>query len=89
MASNQCMFVKKHSSDDFIIFLLYIDDMLIIRYDARKIEELKKELNKSFAMKKLRTTKKILGMKISPDRKMGSYGYLKKATVRSFLKDST
>ena len=38
---------------DFIILLLYVDNILIIGHDTLKIEDLKKDLNKSFAMKDL------------------------------------
>ena len=43
--------------------------MLLIGHDFRKIDKLKRELNNSFAMKDLGSTKQILGMKISCDRK--------------------
>ena len=39
---------KKCSDDDFIILLLYVDDMLIVGHDASKIDKLKRALNKSF-----------------------------------------
>ena len=55
--SDRCVFVKKFSDNDFIIFLLYVDDMLIADQDASKIYNLKKELNKSFAMKDLESAK--------------------------------
>lgn len=66
---DNCVFVKKFSDTDFMILLLYVDDMLIVGHDAAKIEKLKKELSKSFAMKDLGPAKKILGMKIIRDRK--------------------
>ena len=43
--------------------------MLIVGHDAKKIQILKEELNKSFAMKDLGPAKHILGMKITRDRK--------------------
>ena len=57
-----CVFVKKFPDRDFVILLLYIDDMSIIGFDAVKIEKLKRELCKSFAIKDLGPTKNILGM---------------------------
>ena len=65
---DHCVFTKRFSDDDFIIFLLYVDDMLIIGHDVRKI---KRELSKYFAMKDLGSVKQILGMKIFSDRKNG------------------
>ena len=67
--SDHCAFVKKFSDSDFVILLLYVDDMLIVGHDAAKIKKLKRELSKSFAMKDLGPAKKILGMKIIRDRK--------------------
>ena len=55
--SDHCVFTKKFSDDDFIILLLYVDDMLIIGDDSNKIGRLKRELSKSFAMKELGSAK--------------------------------
>ena len=65
---DHCVFVKKYDGGDFIILLLYVDDMLIVGHDPKKISSLKKALSKSFAMKDLGSAKKILGMKITRDR---------------------
>jgi len=35
--SNHCSFVKKFSNGKFVIFLLYIDDMLIVGLDMNEI----------------------------------------------------
>ena len=67
--SDHCVFTKKLSDNDFIIILLYIDDMLIIGYDFSKIDRLKRELNKSFSMKDFGSAKQLLGMKISLNKK--------------------
>ena len=67
--SYHCVFTRKLFDDDFIILLLDVDDMLIISHDSIKIDRLKRELSKSFAMKDLGSTKQILAMKISRDRK--------------------
>jgi len=85
--SDHCMYVKKFNNDDFIILLLYIDDMLIVRRDKSKIEKLKKELSKYFDMKDLGLTTQILGMKISRDRKtrylwVSQGGYIQKVLER-------
>ncbi|KAI4347747.1 hypothetical protein L6164_008530 [Bauhinia variegata] len=63
--------MKKFSNGEFIILLLYVDDMLIIGHDTKKIGDLKKELSKSFTMKDLGAAKQILGIKIIRDRKNG------------------
>ena len=56
---------------EFIILLLYVDDMLIVGCDTSKIDQLKKELSKSFEMKDLGSISQILGIKISRDRTNG------------------
>ena len=66
---DSCVFMKRFSDDDFIILLLYVDDMLIVGHDANKIKSLKNELSKAFAMKDLGSAKQILGMQITRDRK--------------------
>ena len=55
-----CVFMKKFGDNDFIILLLYVNDMLIIGQDASKIDNLKRELSNSFAMKDLGLAKQIL-----------------------------
>ena len=50
---NHCMFMKKFFNENFIILLLYMDDMLIVGYDVNKINTLKRDLSKSFVMKDL------------------------------------
>ena len=67
-ASDHCVFVKKFSDGEFIILLLYVDDMLIIGRDIDKIDKLKKELSKSFEMKDLGPASQILSIKIFQDR---------------------
>ncbi|RVW22382.1 Retrovirus-related Pol polyprotein from transposon TNT 1-94 [Vitis vinifera] len=50
----------KFSDDDFVILLLYVDDILIVGRNVSRIDKLKKQLSKSFSMKDLGPTKKIL-----------------------------
>ncbi|KAL4559836.1 hypothetical protein LXL04_031982 [Taraxacum kok-saghyz] len=67
-ASDHCVFFQRFGDDDFIILLLYVDDMLIVGKNAKRITQLKKELSKSFAMKDLGPAKQILGVRITRDR---------------------
>ena len=39
---DHCIFVKKFGDNDFIILLLYVDDILTIGQDASKIDNFKK-----------------------------------------------
>ena len=66
--ADHCVFVKKFDGVDFLILLLYIDDKLIVGSDPKKIKSLKKTLSKSFAMKDIVPTKRILGMHIVRDQ---------------------
>ena len=65
---DHCVFMKRYAEGDFIILLLYVDDMLIVGNATKRIALLKKALSKSFAMKDLGPAKQILCMKISRDR---------------------
>ena len=51
--TDHCVFVKKFEGGDFLILLLYVDDMLIVGRDQAKIRMLKKALNRTFSMKDL------------------------------------
>lgn len=85
-SADHCVFMKKHSNDDFIILLLYVDDMLIVGRDVSKIEDLKRQLSKSFAMKDLGNAKQILGMKISRDRMNGKLWLSQENYIEKVLK---
>ncbi|RVW71160.1 Retrovirus-related Pol polyprotein from transposon TNT 1-94 [Vitis vinifera] len=58
----------KFSDDDFVILLLYVDDILIVGRNVSRIDNLKKQLSKSFAMKDLGPVKRILGIRIERDK---------------------
>lgn len=45
--SDHYVLIKRFGDDDFIILLLCVNDILIIGHDGAKIENLKKNLNKS------------------------------------------
>ncbi|GJX75044.1 putative RNA-directed DNA polymerase [Tanacetum coccineum] len=54
--------------NDFIILLLYVDDMLIVGKNIGRIAQLKRDLSKSFSMKDLGPAKQIIGIRIFRDR---------------------
>jgi Reverse transcriptase (RNA-dependent DNA polymerase) len=66
---NNYVFVKKYSWGDFIILLLYAEDMLVIESDLKKIKALKMRLESKFAMKDLGAARQILRMRTTRDRK--------------------
>ena len=47
-SSDHSVFAQKFSDKDFIILLLYLDDMLIVDKNTSKIDELKKKFCKFF-----------------------------------------
>ncbi|GKV15591.1 hypothetical protein SLEP1_g26368 [Rubroshorea leprosula] len=69
--ADPCVYIRLFPNGNFIILLLYVDDMLILGQDVEKIYRLKEELSKSFDMKDLGPAKQILGMAITRDRKAG------------------
>ncbi|CAL2270428.1 unnamed protein product [Prunus armeniaca] len=84
--SDHCVFVKRFDDGEFIILLVYVDDMLIVGQNSDKISKLKKELSKSFAMKDLGPTKRILGMSISRDRKNRKLKLSQESYIEKVLK---
>jgi hypothetical protein len=67
--SDHCVYFKRIENGSYIIFLLYVDDMLVAGSNMKDINVLKKKLSNSFSMKDLGSTKKIFGMKITRDMK--------------------
>ncbi|GAA0142710.1 transmembrane signal receptor [Lithospermum erythrorhizon] len=68
---DHCVFIKRLSNNDFVILLLYVDDMLIVGKNMNTIKELKCQLSKAFEMKDLGSARYILGMEIKRDRARG------------------
>ena len=84
------VFTRKFSDDNFIIIILYVDDILIIGQDSSKIDRLKREFSKSFSIKDLGSVKQIIGMKISHDQKnrklwLSQESYIEKVLERFIM----
>lgn len=47
------VFLKKFSNDDFIILLLFVDDMLVVGSSMKMIKELKEKFREKFSTKDL------------------------------------
>ena len=84
-AADPCVYFKSYG-DDFIILLLYVDDMLIVGQDVEMIRKLKVDLSRSFDMKDLGPAKQILGMAITRDRKAGKLWLSQENYVEQILK---
>ena len=63
------VYFKRLENGSYIILLLYVDGMLVTRSNMKDINMLKKKLVNSFVMKDLGAAKKILGMRITRERK--------------------
>ncbi|GJY86489.1 retrovirus-related pol polyprotein from transposon TNT 1-94 [Tanacetum coccineum] len=66
--ADPCIYFKRFGNNDFIILLLYVDDMLVAGPNKDRINKLKAQLAREFKMKDLGTANKILGMQIYRDR---------------------
>ncbi|KAH9725713.1 hypothetical protein KPL70_007982 [Citrus sinensis] len=92
LSSDHCAYYKRFEDNDFIILLLYVDDMLIAGPNKDRIQELKAQLAREFEMKDLGPANKILGMQIHRDRNnrkiwLSQKNYLKKILRRFNMQD--
>ena len=66
-----CVYIKGTESSERIYLLIYVDDMLVVSKDSKKIQRLKESLNREFEMKDFGRASRILGMDILRDREKG------------------
>ncbi|GMJ14768.1 hypothetical protein HRI_005146000 [Hibiscus trionum] len=90
--ADPCAYFKRFGENDFVILLLYVDDMLVAGPNKDHIEELKARLAREFEMKDLGPANKILGMQIHRDRSsrkiwLSQKSYLKKILSRFSMQD--
>ena len=67
--SNHYVYFKRLDDDSYYIFLLYVDDMLLVGSKMQEINVLKRKLANSFVMKDLGAAKQVLCRTITRDRK--------------------
>lgn len=67
--SYHCMYYKRFDDNDYIILLLYVDDILVVCPNKDQVQELKAQLVREFDMKDMGPTNKILGMQIDRDKR--------------------
>jgi hypothetical protein len=87
-----CVYFKRLENGSYIILLLYVDDMLVVGSNMQDINVLKKKLANSFVMKDLGAAKKILGMRITREKKnskltLSQGDYIKKVLERFRMKN--
>ena len=90
---DNCAYFKFPSKAEFVILLLYVDDILIASNNKSKVEKLKSELSREFEMKDLGAAKRILGIEIKRDRKkkllyLSEELYLRKVLERFGMSNS-
>ncbi|KAE8661751.1 hypothetical protein F3Y22_tig00113724pilonHSYRG00184 [Hibiscus syriacus] len=83
---DHCVYLRELEDGSYIYLLLYVDDMLIASRSQTEIAKLKTQLNREFEMKDLGEAKKILGMEISRDKKLGRLCLSQKEYLRKVLK---
>eukprot|EP00253_Pinus_taeda_P005846 PITA_05846 len=93
LEANHCGYTKRYDQGKYIILLLYVDGMFIVGHDKNKINRLKKDLDRKFAMKDLGRAQEILGMRIMHGRKnkrlwLSQEKYIKKVLDGFNMKDA-
>ncbi|KAE8719078.1 hypothetical protein F3Y22_tig00109978pilonHSYRG00092 [Hibiscus syriacus] len=83
---DHCVYLCKLQDGSYIYLILYVDDMLIASRSQTEIVKLKTQLNREFEIKDLGEAKKILGMEISRDKKLGMLCLSQKEYLRKVLK---
>ena len=64
---DHCVYFKKLNNGIFIILVLYVDDILLASKRITNINKLKVQMARTFDMKDLGATRKILGIEIFRD----------------------
>ena len=82
---DSCVYHTKLFDNTYIYLLLYVDDMLIACKHPNEINKVKTQLSGEFEMKDLGPAKRILGMEIIRDRKIGRLCLSQKSYVEKVL----
>jgi len=84
-ASYQCIYLKKNGNN-FIILVLYVDDILLASSSVELLTETKFMLNSHFDMKDLGDAFVVLGIQISCDRSRSILGLSQRGYIDKVLK---
>ncbi|PNX82538.1 putative retrotransposon Ty1-copia subclass protein, partial [Trifolium pratense] len=84
-ASDQCIYLKT-SGSNFIILVLYVDDILLASSCINLLNETRKMLSSHFDMKDLGDASVVLGIQIFRDRSRGVLGLSQKGYIEKILK---
>ncbi|GJY77060.1 retrovirus-related pol polyprotein from transposon TNT 1-94 [Tanacetum coccineum] len=83
--ADPCAYFKRFGNNDFIILMLYVDDMLVAGPNKDRINKLKAQLAREFEMKDLGPANKILGMQIHRDKVSRKIWLSQKSYVKKIL----
>ena len=90
--SDHYVYFKKTTNGNYVILLLYVDDILVAGSSMHDIVDLKEKLSKTFEMKDLVEAKKILGIKITRYKHhmliLSQEGYIEKVLKRFNMKNA-
>jgi hypothetical protein len=84
-ASDQCIYLKT-SGSNFIILVLYVDDILLASSCINLLNETRLMLSSHFDMKDLGDASVVLGIQIFRDRSRGILGLSQKGYIEKILK---
>ena len=81
---DQCVYLKM-SGSNFIILVLYVDDILLASNNIDLLHESKRFLSRNFDMKDLGEASYVIGIEIHRDRANGTLGLSQKAYIERVL----
>lgn len=81
---DQCIYLKM-SGRNFIILVLYVDDILLASSNIDLLHESKRLLSRHFDMKDLGEASYVIGIEIRRDRSQGTLGLSQKAYIERVL----
>ncbi|GJV17704.1 putative RNA-directed DNA polymerase [Tanacetum coccineum] len=81
---DQCVYLKM-SGSNFIILVLYVDDILLASNNIDLLHESKRFLSRNFDMKDLGEASYVIGIEIHRDRANGRLGLSQKAYIERIL----
>lgn len=85
--ADPCAYYKKFGENDFVILLLYVDDILVAGPNKDCINKLKAQLAREFEMRALGPVNKILWMQIHRDRVSRRISFVRKILLRFNMQD--
>jgi len=83
---DRCIYMKV-SGSNFIILVLYVDDILLATNDIVLLHDVKKFLSNKFEMKDMGETSYVIGIEIFHERSQGVLGLSQKGYIKRCWRD--